>query len=166
MARKVLYTFEKPSCTESRTSSVCQLHHPLWPAVNLIRRQFLAAEARSRETVPKLRFWDCGLFIISWIDLPFDVLVIQFKYFHDPGALWSVHYVRSLDAEVIPYNDGDEDQNIQPEDVLNHGHKDKLSLDFSMYDQRSTDYISNCRDVDPPMKDMYALRFICVPHTF
>jgi hypothetical protein len=30
--------------------------------VNLICRELFSAEARSRETVPKLRFWDCGLF--------------------------------------------------------------------------------------------------------
>lgn len=134
--------------------------------VNLICRQFFAAEARSRETVPKLHFWDCGLFIISWTALPFDVLIIQFKYFHDPDALWSVGYVLGLTSQIIPYNDDNEDQNIQPGDILNHGHKDKLSLDYSVYDQQSTDYISKCRDVDPPMKDMYALRFICVPRTF
>jgi hypothetical protein len=33
--------------------------------VNSIRRQLFSTETRSRETVPKLRFWDCGLFIIS-----------------------------------------------------------------------------------------------------
>ena len=72
-------------------------------------------------------------------------------------------YVRSLDPEIIPYDDDNEDQNIQPGDILNHGHKDKLSLDYTVYDRQSTDYISNYRDVDPPMKDMYALHFICVP---
>jgi hypothetical protein len=31
--------------------------------VNLIRRQLLSAETRSRETASKLRFWDCRLFL-------------------------------------------------------------------------------------------------------
>ena len=43
--------------------------------VNL-NRQLFSAETRSRETVRKLRFRDCGLFIISRTALPFDVLVL------------------------------------------------------------------------------------------
>jgi hypothetical protein len=34
--------------------------------VYLIRRQLFSPETRPRETVPNLRFWDCGLFFISW----------------------------------------------------------------------------------------------------
>jgi hypothetical protein len=30
--------------------------------VNLICRKLFSTEARSRETVPNIRFWDCGLF--------------------------------------------------------------------------------------------------------
>jgi hypothetical protein len=74
-----------------------------------------------------------------------------------------VDYVRSLDPQIIPYNDGNEDQMVQPGDVLNHGYKDELSLDYSLYDGHSTDDIPNCRDVDPLMKDMYAVRFIWMP---
>jgi hypothetical protein len=71
-----------------------------------------------------------------------------------------VDYVCSLDPQVIPYNDDSEDQNIQPGDVLNHEYKDELSLDYSVYDGHSTDDIPNCHDVNPPMKDMYVVRFI------
>jgi hypothetical protein len=39
--------------------------------------------------------------------------------------------MRGLDPQIIPYNDDNEDQNIQPGDVLNHGYKDELSLDYS-----------------------------------
>jgi hypothetical protein len=134
----------------------------LSPAVifyaNLICRQLLSSKTRFRGTVTKLRFWDCGLFISSQIALPSDMLVIQFKYYDDRNALWSVDYVRSLDPQVIPYNDDNEDQNVQPGDVLNHGYKDELSLDCSVYDGHSIDYIPNCRDVDSPVNDMYAPR--------
>jgi hypothetical protein len=73
-------------------------------------------------------------------------------------------YLHSLDPQTIPYNDDNEVQNIQPGDILTHGYKDELSLDYSMYDCHSIDYIPNCRDVDSPMKDMYDVRFICMPH--
>ena len=33
--------------------------------LNLICRQLFSAKTRSRETVPKLCFWNCGQFIIS-----------------------------------------------------------------------------------------------------
>jgi hypothetical protein len=64
-----------------------------------------------------------------------------------------VDYVRSLDSQVIPFNDEDEDQNVG--DIVKHGYKEGLSLDYSGYDGRSTDYIPNCHDFDPPLKDMY-----------
>ncbi|KAH9997136.1 hypothetical protein BJV77DRAFT_986132 [Russula vinacea] len=80
-----------------------------------------------------------------------------FKYYHNRNALWTVDYVRRLSSPIISYNDDNEDQKVQPGDVLNHGHKDELSLDYSVYDGHSTDHIPNCGDVDPPMKDMYAL---------
>ena len=91
------------------------------------------------------------------------MLVIQFKYYHNLNSLWSVDYVRCLNPQITPYNDDNEDQNIKPGDVLNHGYNDELYLDYSVYDGRSTDYIPNCRDVGSPMKDMYALRFVCMP---
>jgi hypothetical protein len=130
---------------------------------NLIYRQLYSAETRSRETVSDFRFWDCGIFIFFRVSLPSDMLVIQFKYYHNVNSLWSVDYVRGLNPQITPYNDDNEDQNVQPGDVLNHGYKDELCLDYSVYDGRSTDYIPNCRDVDSPMKDMYALRlFACL----
>jgi hypothetical protein len=86
--------------------------------------------------------------------LPSDVHALQFKYYHNGKALWSVDYVRSLGPQIIPYDDDNEDQNIQPEDVLNHEYKDELSLDYSVYDGRSIEYIPSCRDVDPLVNDM------------
>ena len=41
---------------------------------NLVCSQLFSAETRSRETVRKLRFWDCGLFIISLTVRSNDVL--------------------------------------------------------------------------------------------
>jgi hypothetical protein len=73
---------------------------------------------------------------------------------------------RGLDPQIIPYNDDNEDQKVQPGDVLNHGYKDELSLDYSMYDGHTTDYTAICREVDLPMKDMYALLFPGIPGKF
>ena len=95
-------------------------------------------------------------------DNPTDALVIKFKYYHD--TLLSVNYIRSLDSQIIPYDDDNEDQTVQPEDILNHGYRDELSLDHSVYDGHPTHCPPNCRDVGSRVKDMYALGFICVPH--
>jgi hypothetical protein len=91
------------------------------------------------------------------------VLTIQFKYQCKLNALWTVDYVRSLDPKIIPYNDDNEDQNVQPGDVLNHEYKDELSLDYSAYDGPSANNIPNCRDVDPPLNDMYAVHLFACP---
>jgi hypothetical protein len=87
---------------------------------------------------------------------------LQFKYFYNEKSIWSVDYVRSLDSPIIPYNDDNEDQNVKLGDILNHEYKDEQSLDYSVYDE----YIPECGDVDPPMKDMYAFRLICTLRTF
>ncbi|KAF8477646.1 hypothetical protein DFH94DRAFT_671862 [Russula ochroleuca] len=75
-----------------------------------------------------------------------------FKFCHNLNALWTVDYVRSLDSQVIPFNNDDEDQNVG--DILKLGHKEGLFLDYSGYDGCSIDYIPNCHDVDPPLKDI------------
>ena len=98
--------------------------------------------------------------------LPFDNLALQFKYIHNRSALWTVDYIRGLDPQIIPYDDDNEDQNVRICDVLNHGYKDELSLDLSMYDGHSTGYIPNCGDVDPQTKDMYAVRLLFIPRMF
>ena len=72
-------------------------------------------------------------------------------------------YIRNLGPQIIPYNEDNEDQNVQPGDVLNYKHKDQLSFDCSAYAERSTDHIQICGDVDPPLKDMYAVCLICMP---
>jgi hypothetical protein len=94
--------------------------------------------------------------------LPSDMFLLKFKYCHDENALWSVDYARNLDSQVIPYNDDNEDQNIQPGDLLSYEYKDEQSLDYSVYDGHSSDYIPNCGDVDPLVKDMYAVRLIYI----
>ena len=91
---------------------------------------------------------------------------MKFKYYHTENTLLSVNYIRSLDSQIIPYNDDNEDQTVQPEDILNHGYRDELSLDYSVYDGRPTHYLPNCHDVGSPVKDMYALDLICTPLTF
>jgi hypothetical protein len=72
-----------------------------------------------------------------------------------------VDYVRNLKSPVIPYNDAAEDLN-KPDDVLKYEHTDELSLDDWVYDGHSIDDIPNYRDVEPPLKDMYAPIFPCV----
>ena len=69
-------------------------------------------------------------------------------------------YVRSLNPPVIPYNDANEDQNVKLEDILKYEYMDDLSLDNWVYDGHSIDDIPNYRDVEPPLKDMWALRFV------
>ena len=71
-------------------------------------------------------------------------------------------YARNLDSQVIPYDDDNEDQNVQPGDLLSHEYKDELSLDYSVYDGHSSDHIPNCGDVDPLVKDMYAVHLIYI----
>ena len=87
---------------------------------------------------------------------------LQFKYFHNgEKSLWTVDYVRGLRQDVIPYNDDDD---IQPGNILNYGYKDELSVDNGMYDGHSVDDISDYGDVEPALKDMYVLTFICTNH--
>jgi hypothetical protein len=93
------------------------------------------------------------------------VLTLQFKYFHDKKSLWSTDYARSLDSPIIPYNDDDEDQNVEPGDILNYEYKDEQSLDYSVYDRHPTECVPKCGDVDSPMEDMYAVRLICIPRS-
>jgi hypothetical protein len=73
-----------------------------------------------------------------------------------------VDYARSLDSPIIPYNDDNDEQNVEPRDILNHEYKDEQSLDYSVYDRHSTEYSPKGADVDPPMKDMYAVRLISI----
>jgi hypothetical protein len=82
------------------------------------------------------------------------------------NILLSLNYIRCLDSQIIPYNDEDEDQTVQPEDILNHGYRDELSLDHSVYEGHPTRYFPNRHDIGSPMKDMCALGFIYTPLTF
>jgi hypothetical protein len=65
-----------------------------------------------------------------------------------------VDYVRGLGHHVIPYNDDDEDQDVQPGSILNYGYKDELLVDNGVYDGHSMDDISGYPDVEPSLKDM------------
>jgi hypothetical protein len=62
-----------------------------------------------------------------------------------------------------PYDEDSEDQNIQPKDVLNYELKDEVSLDDWVYDEQFADAILNYGDVEPSLKDLYAL---CMSHIF
>lgn len=85
------------------------------------------------------------------------MLVIQFKYFYNYKALWTVDYVQNLNPGVIPYDDENEDQNLQPGDILNYEYKDELSLDNWVYDKLLPDDIQNHGGVELPLKDLYVL---------
>ncbi|KAI0301375.1 hypothetical protein BC826DRAFT_989073 [Russula brevipes] len=80
-----------------------------------------------------------------------------FKYFHDKKALWSVDYIRTLDPQVLSYNNDIEDQNVRPEDILNHEYKDELSLEDWVYDGHSTNDIPSHPDVDLLSDDILGL---------
>jgi hypothetical protein len=71
--------------------------------------------------------------------------------------LWSSDYVRTLDPPAIPPTDANEDQNIGQGEVLKYAPEDDLLLDDWVYDGHSIDDTPNYRDVEPPLKDMYAL---------
>ena len=88
-------------------------------------------------------------------------LLLQFNHCHNFQALWTVDYIRGLDQKVIPYNDDNEDGDVQPESILNYGCKDELSVDNGMYDGQSIDDIPDQRDIEPPLKDVYVLTCLC-----
>jgi hypothetical protein len=67
---------------------------------------------------------------------------------------YGLDYVRTLDPQVLSYNDDIEDPNVRPKDILNYEYKDELSLDDWVYGEHPTDY----PDVDTLSDDMYAVR--------
>jgi hypothetical protein len=90
-------------------------------------------------------------------------LFLQFKYVYDKKALLTVDYIRNLDPSVSSYDDdetgGYEDQSVQPEPeaILNYNLKDEPSPDSQVYCEQFTDAIPNDGNVEPPLKDLYAL---------
>lgn len=62
--------------------------------------------------------------------------------------------MQSLSHPVTFYEDKNEDQNVEPKDILNYGYKDDQVLDLWVYDGNSVDDTPNCRDVESPLKDM------------
>lgn len=86
--------------------------------------------------------------------------MLQFKYAHDMKALWTREYHRGLTHQVIPYNDDNEDQDVEPERILNYECKMELSVDEGMYDGHSIYDIPCNRDVVPPWTDMCVFTFI------
>jgi hypothetical protein len=97
------------------------------------------------------------------------VLFLQFKYVYDKKALLTVDYVRNLYPYVIVYeddeddddpDDDDEGQNVEPKSetiILNYEHQDEPSPDDQVYCEQFTDAIPNDDNVEPPLKDLYAL---------
>jgi hypothetical protein len=77
-----------------------------------------------------------------------------------------VDYVRGLGNHVIPYNDDNEDQDVQPASILNYGFKDALSVDNGVYDGHPIANLLDYRDIKPPLKDMYVLTFLCMNRIF
>jgi hypothetical protein len=71
-------------------------------------------------------------------------------------GLWSSDYVRTLDPPVIQSADINEDQNVGQGEVLKYEPKDNLLLDDRVYNGHSVDDTPNYRDVEPPLKEMYA----------
>lgn len=75
-------------------------------------------------------------------------------------------YIRGHDHQVIPYEDDNEDQDVEPACVLNYGYEDELSVDNGVYDGHSFYDTPGYPDVDPPLKNMYVLTFICIIRVF
>jgi hypothetical protein len=65
-----------------------------------------------------------------------------------------VDYVQSLSHPVTPYNDANEDQDIQPKDILNYDYKDEQALDYWVYDGHTIYDIPSHPDADSPLKNM------------
>jgi hypothetical protein len=91
--------------------------------------------------------------------LPSDALFFQFKYVYDKKALLTADYIRDLHPYIRLYDD-DRDQSVQPEPetILHYECKNEPSLDDQVYCEHFTDSIPNIGDVEPPLKDLYALR--------
>jgi hypothetical protein len=49
---------------------------------------------------------------------------------------------------------------------LKYGTTDELALDYWVYDGHSTEDVPSYRDVQAPLKDMYAPCFVCMPPPF
>ena len=81
------------------------------------------------------------------------MLVIKFKYYIE-NSLLSLNYLCRLDSQIVPYNDDNEDQTVQPKDVLNHEYRNDLSVDYSVYDGHPTQYLLNRRNFGSPMRYM------------
>jgi hypothetical protein len=80
--------------------------------------------------------------------------------------LWSSDYVRTLDPPVIQSTESNEDQNVGQGGVLKYKPKDDLLLDDWVYDGHSVDDTPNYRDVEPPLKAMYASTVIYLLYPF
>ncbi|KAI9459301.1 hypothetical protein F5148DRAFT_1319736 [Russula earlei] len=78
----------------------------------------------------------------------------MFKYINDPKALWSGDYVRNLDPRITPYDDANEDLNVNADDILKFPVSDEPSLDFWVYDGHSIDEVPSYDNVEPPLKDI------------
>ena len=66
----------------------------------------------------------------------------------------SVDNVRSFKHPITLYDDANEDQNVEPKDILNYDYKDEEVLDYWVYDEHSINDIPDYRDVESPLKDM------------
>jgi len=86
--------------------------------------------------------------------------MLQFRYVHDMKTLFTGDYFRGLSHQVIPYNDDNEDQDVELGRILNYECKDELSVDDGMYDGHSIYDIPCHRDVEPPWTDMWVFTFI------
>ncbi|KAF8273628.1 hypothetical protein EI94DRAFT_1795034 [Lactarius quietus] len=77
-----------------------------------------------------------------------------FKYVFNAKDLWSLDYIRTLNPQVISYDDSNEDQNVRLGDILKHEYKDELAIDDWVYDGHSTEDTPNYGNVEPPLKDI------------
>jgi hypothetical protein len=72
-------------------------------------------------------------------------------------------YVRNFICLPLSPDDADEDQLVEPEDLLRYECKDELALDEWVYDGHSIDDTPDYDHILSPLKDMCVYYFVNIP---
>ncbi|KAI0260000.1 hypothetical protein BC834DRAFT_942566 [Gloeopeniophorella convolvens] len=63
----------------------------------------------------------------------FAIGIYRYSY-RKSNNLWTLDYMQSLETPVVPYDAAQEDENLDPQDVLKYKFQDELTLDDWVYD--------------------------------
>ena len=74
-------------------------------------------------------------------------------------------YVRNFIPLPLSPDDADEDQLMEPKDLLTYECKDEVALDEWVYDGHSIDDTPNYPDILSPLKNMCVYHFVSTPPT-